>query len=72
MKYFALIDKLLESMTIIRPIFAIFFLLFPARYVYKLNTYGRAEIESCVRLMAYGGLTATLVRPNGLTRKGDV
>jgi len=24
MKYFALIDKLLESMTIIRPIFAIF------------------------------------------------
>ena len=23
-------------------------------------------------LMAYGGLTATLVRPDGLTRKGDV
>ena len=47
------------------------FLLFPARYVYKLNTYGRAEIESCVRLMAYGGLTANLVRPDGLTRKRD-
>ena len=72
MKYFALIDKLLESMTINLSIFAIFLPLFQAHYVYKLNTHGRVEIESCVRLMAYGGLTATLVRPNGLTRKGDV
>lgn len=44
-------------MTISLLFFAIFPPLFLARYVYKLNTHGRLEIESCVRLLAYGGLT---------------